>query len=353
MLKRLIAHQILKQKEKEKGKGSATTVHLRKDVLPARSELAEQLLIHLRNSFQNRSALGGVFEVPEENGAPVPAAQQSAVTDGDGFRFRPALLGYLKLLSDTAFVDLTVRATQTLRNAIAKQPLATGGFVVFVEYSDSDKDYLLTALLNTQARPSFDEDLNLVAANPLDFEHLRHGARIQLNDVEPNTEGVVQFFSQRVEGVSDYFVDFLGCQEMVRPDVQVRRIERVIEEYAKGFGLKKRKEVKERTYGYLKNRVDRKEAVSTRRLARAVAPDDSRRLHQRLRAEKNGIVGRFGTPSETVLKRFVRFMFNEDGLRLEFDIEPWMSRIRVNKAEKTVTIKSAPGGLIAALEKGA
>jgi nucleoid-associated protein YejK len=223
MLKRLIAHQIVKEK---KQKGAALT--LRKTVLPTTSNVADLLINQLNESFKIRNPFAGLFRTkdntPKET-TETPKETAEAPKKTTESAFRQSLLAYLMVDSDDAFVDFTTTVAGILSAEIGGQPLATGGYVVFAEYQASKDNYLLTALLTTQATPSFDEHLNLITTNPLDFEHLRHGARIRLKAVKSNREGVVQFISQSAEGVSDYFVEFLGCLPVLRPAAQgVKRL---------------------------------------------------------------------------------------------------------------------------------
>src|SRR6266481_5987227 len=113
---------------------------------------------------------------------------------------------------------------EVLKDEMSRQQLATGGYVVFAEYDATMTPFLLTAILSTQAQPSFDENLNLVANTTLDLDHLRHGARCRLEAVGENRDGVVHFISYRTAGVSEYFLDFIGCEAVTRPDVQAARL---------------------------------------------------------------------------------------------------------------------------------
>jgi nucleoid-associated protein len=353
MLKRLIAHQILKKKSK-----SLATLHLRDEVLPASSTLAKLLIEQLRESFQRLNPLAGVFR-SEDNAAgskktevlkdqtPAPKDKSAASKEKTDSVFRQDLLAYLALVSDKAFVDFTKAAMKILKDEMANEPLATGGYVVFAEYEVKREVFLMSALLNTMARPSFDKSLNLVPSNPLDFEHLRHGARIRLKGVKANDEGVVQFFSQRADGVSDYFVEFLGCNAVVRPKAQGHLLISALNSIP--VSDKTRKKLKEKTYSIWEEARRENRPMTLTEIAAAVSPEKAEKILGQLAAEENDLAGEFLPPPPPVMKQLVRFAFNGDGLRLEFDLNPWVNRVNVDD-DKTLTITKVPTELVEALK---
>lgn len=339
MLKRLIAHHIVKEKNK-----TAAALTARKTVLPATTDLADLLIDQLSESFKNRNPFAGLFRT---EGA-TPKETSEAATEKTDLAFRQSLIAYLEVNSDDAFVDFTTTAAGILRDEMAGQPLATGGYVVFAEYQAGNESYLMTALLTTKATPSFDKDLNLIATNPLDFEHLRHGARIRLKGVRANLEGVVQFASQRAEGVSDYFVAFLGCEPILRPAVQAQLLLGVVNSMK--LSESTRKKVKEGIVAQAGEARRENRTMTLTEIAGAAPVKDRPKVLSVLTDPKNGLAGEFYPPLPAVMKPFVRFAFNGAGLRLEFDLTPWANRIRVDD-QNTLTITKVPPELVKQLRE--
>lgn len=335
MLRRLIAHQIIK------GQLSSTAeLHLRVMGLPTESDLSGTLLQELREGFQRRNPFSGSFK---STGATQPRLQQM-------------LLRYLEQDSqESGFVSLTRDAMEVLKEEMITEPLSTGGYVVFAEYDFNDVPFLLIALLSTTANPTFDPELNLVASTSLDLDHLRHAARIRLLDVAENSPGVVQFISQRQDGVSEYFVNFIGCDAVARPSVQGNRLYTALEAWATDSHLEEQDkwELLGEAHSHWQQRRLEGRPMTLTALANDLNPDDPEPLLRHLAREDFQLAGEFSPPPPSVMKRFIRFSFHSGGLRLDFDRTRWENRISVNRENRTLTIRDVPEDLIAAIEERA
>ncbi len=332
MLNRLIAHRIIKEQHTNEA-----GLFLRATVLPAESELAAGLLAQLREAFQKRNPVAGIFES----------------TGGTSSRFQQLVIGSPGKRDEGAFITLTKQATQLLRDEMRRESLATGGYLVFAEYTAAAEPFLLIALLSTTAKPGFDESLNLVATKMPDLDHLRHGVRVRLSAVKDNADGVVQFVSQRIAGVSDYFAKFIGCKEIVRPDVQGRHLHTALVSWTTSNKMSEqhRNEFMEKAYAHWKECRREGNAMTLTALANALSPKDPSPLLQHLGKEEHHLAGEFSPPPPSVMKRFVRFAFNAQGLKLEFDRNEWENRVQLNARMRTLTIRDVPDELIAAFNE--
>ncbi len=332
MLKRLIAHQVTKEAH-----SNTAQLNLRQRVLPVDSSLAGNFLEQLRDSFQKRNPAGGLFKS----------------TGGTQPPFQQMVLRYLKSPQDKGFLRLSREGMTLLKEKMASEPLATGGYVVFAEYEANDEQFLLIALLSTMAKPSFDDSLNLVASTALDLDHLRHGTRIRMGRAKDNSEGVLQFISQKARGVSEYFVDFVGCEEVVRPEAQGRFLYTALDSWAQGSGFEDEQRGRFMAMAYEHWQECRREGrtITLTALANRLSPEEPEALLQHLGREEHQLAGEFSPPPPSVMKRFVRFAFNAHGLKLEFDRNQWENRVTVNPQAKTLTIADVPDDLIAAFKE--
>lgn len=331
-LTRLIAHQLVK----EAGTQTAT-LHDRKKVLPVESELAATFLDQLRDGFQKKNPVAGVFRS----------------TGGTQPPFQQLLLRYLHAPSNKSFVEFSKAATLVLKLEISKQQASSGGYVVFAEYKTNGDAFLLTGLLSTLANPNFDDSLNLVSSVALDMQHLRHGARIRLDRVKDNAEGVIQFISQQAKGVSEYFVDFIGCEEVTRSDVQGRQLHTALEQWAQKETLDEMQkgQLMSRAYTYWQECRRERRQMTLTALANVISPERSNALLRHLGNENLGLAGEFSPPPASIMKRFVRFAFNASGLKLEFDRNQWRDRVELNQERRTLTIREVPEELITAFRE--
>ena len=330
MLTRLIAHQLSKKAHETKA-----SLRLRNKVLPTDSSVASDLFEQLRDSFQRRNPVAGAF-----------------LTTGDTKpRFQQILNRYIEAGDEPGFVTFTTDAMGILRDEMATQQAATGGYVVFAEYEADNTKFLFAALLGTTAKPNFDKELNLIESPSLDLDHLRHGARVRFDKVGTNDNGVVLFISQKSSGASDYFVNFIGCEEITTPDQQGRHLYTALNSWANNqeFNEEQRGQLLQNAYSFWRECRDNNRAMTLTAIANALNPEDSAKLLKHLGAEANQLAGEFPAPAPSVMKRFVKFTFNKAGLKLEFDRNSWANEVKVNQKAKTLTITNVPDALITAL----
>jgi nucleoid-associated protein len=330
MLTRLIAHQISKKAHETTAK-----LRLRNKVLPIDSAVAADLFEQLRDSFQGKNPVAGAF----------------LTTGGTQPRFQQTLTRYIEEDDDAAFVAFTTDAMNILRDEMTNQQASTGGYVVFAEYEADNTKFLFAALLGTTAKPNFDKDLNLIESPALDLDHLRHGARIRFDKVEANENGVVLFISQKSSGASDYFVNFIGCEEIARPEEQGRNLYTALNAWANEKALTddQRGQLLQNAYTFWRGCRDNNQAMTLTAIANALNPQDSAALLKHLSTEANQLAGEFPPPPPSVMKRFVKFTFNKAGLKLEFDRNAWANEVKINPRAKTLTITNVPDELIRAL----
>ncbi len=322
MSSRLIVHQIVKDR------GSETTdLHLRASLLTSTTADAGALIDRLRLAITRGNPHAGRFTSPA--GAQPPLQQR--------------LLRYMRKQTDNEFVSFSRNAAGHLRNEMAKSGWATGGYIVFAEHKHGEETFLLVVLLSTHAQPSFDADLNLVSATTLDFAHMRHAARLRYSGVEQNEDSVVHFVSRNEKGVSDYFQDFLGCEELTDSSQQGRFLQSALRYMARDKGMNK-ETVMQQTYTYWKGCREAGKSMTVTALANLLAPDDPDPILEYLGDPKWGLAGEFSPPIPSIMKNFLKFAFDGKGLKIEFDRDDWLGNIRCT--DTTVTIRNAPASLI-------
>lgn len=230
---RLIAHRIHKIQHSR-----IATATLRPTLLSAASEITGDFMQALRTALTHKNPAAGRFA---RIAGTVPPLEQR-------------LLHYMGELNDAAFVAFSHEATELLAAKMQNEPLATGGYLVFAEYSHDGASMMLIAMLSTKAQPSFDADLNLVSSVMLDFEHLRYAGRIKQALVAANDDGVIHFVSRRPEEVSDYFRDFLGCEPLTDSTSQGHQLYAALAKFAahENHNRGQKEELLQRTHAYWK-----------------------------------------------------------------------------------------------------
>jgi nucleoid-associated protein len=260
---------------------------------------------------------------------------------------------YLEADTDSAFITFSREAMGVLRDEMTGQQAATGGYVVFAEFEADGTKFLFAALLGTTAKPNFDDNLNLIQSPMLDLDHLRHGARIRYDKISGNQDGVVLFISKEAKGASDYFVNFIGCEEIARPEVQGRILYTALQRWAEGqrYNDDQKSQLLQGAYSYWQDCRKNNQAMTLTGISNALSPNDPNALLAHLGAEAQGLAGEFPPPSTTVMKRFIKFSINKGGLKLEFDRSVWENNVRINASAKTLTITNLTEELVVAIKR--
>ena len=127
-------------------------------------------------------------------------------------------------MQEPAFVQFTENAMELLVNKVKTEPMAKGGFVLFLHYSYNDTHYLMVLLLSHKNVFNI-EDLDIEQLKAVDLETLRYAARIDLTkwsntllsdevaNEENNIQTYLNFIRGSAESVSRYFQDFIGCTD--------------------------------------------------------------------------------------------------------------------------------------------
>lgn len=330
MPSRLIAHQILKKQHEKQ-----TTCVLRENLLPAADPLAENFMQELRASIKNGNPAAGRFVRPA-GAKPV---------------FEQRLERYLTAATDAEFIAFSRDATELLATGMRTETAATGGYIVCAQYEHTNDAFLLIAVLSTKVQPSFDEKLNLISSDTLDFEHLRFAGRIRIAGVAGNEDGVVHFVSRRIEGLSDYFREFLGCEPLTDSTAQGMQLFTSLNKFAEGqrMSAEDRQSIMQQTHSYWHDCRKNDRAMTMTGLANYLRPNDPTVILKHLTEESSGLAGEFPPPPSKIMRRFVKFTFTQPGLKLEFDRNDWLDNITVR--ETSVTIRNAPTDLVRQLSE--
>lgn len=153
-------------------------------------------------------------------------------SEGEKARFIDLMESYLNEQQD--FYDFSTQSANVLKNEIEKYDLSETGYLVVCHYEYMGGRYLLVAVIPVSEHYSVDGDLNISAAQHLDTNKLQLAARIDLFDYQQNPEGnrYISFIKGRAgRKVSDFFLDFLGCQEGLNAKEQTQTLVQAVEDY--------------------------------------------------------------------------------------------------------------------------
>lgn len=325
----IVLHQLIKQADGESNKMECI---LRNELLPITPEV-EQMMLQLNQGYQNKAKAFGVFQ---ENSL---FAQQ---------------LNRL-LEQEVEFLGFSQYATKLLAEELSKYNFADSGTLILCQYNFLATDYLFIALLDSRHSMLVDEHLDIRRTEYLDITQFDIAARVNLTDlqVNANSNRYLTFIKGRVgRKISDFFMDFLGAEEGLNPQVQNQCLLQAVSDYCEQGDLNKEQTqaVKKQVFEYCKGQLAGGEDIELTELS-----DNLPRLNEQsfvafAEAQDYGLEESI-PPVRSALKTLTKFSGAGKGVTLSFDADLLNNRIHWDPVADVLTIKGLPPNLKDQLQK--
>jgi nucleoid-associated protein len=321
-----IRHAIVHLIDK-KPDGSPAALHARDSEL-ASSTAIENLLADLNESYNAKQGKAwGFFH--EESGA---------------YPFSGWLKAYLENESDfTAFSRLAVEHLQKL---MEESNLSTGGHVLFAHYQQGMTDYLAIALLHHSEGVAVTDALDVAPAKHLDLGQLHLAARINLSEWQNNRQSkqYISFIKGRNgKKISDYFRDFIGCQEGVDPPSETRTLLKAFSDFVESEDLPEDK-AREKTdvlVDYASAQARMGEPITLEELSGLIDEERPRAFFEHIRNKDYGLSPEI-PPDKRTINQFRRFTGRAEGLSISFEAHLLGSTVEYDEARDMLIIRQLP-----------
>jgi len=233
------------------------------------------------------------------------------------------------------FLSFSKAAGALLVSRMKDIPAATGGYFFAARFTEGDEDLLLVLMLHQERGHAIDDaTLTLKRSLNLQMEHLDLAARISISGWQAGRPEPVSLVRGRKE-VSDYFKNFIGLHEPRTNTEGTQKLKNFIEQWmdANKYSYSEKENVRERVLDYAKKRKD--EPVELNIISGLVDPD----RHEKFFTEANeaGLGAEFHIDRRS-LSPWVRVIFNDSDVKLNFAKRLLGKRVRYNKREKSVLI---------------
>ena len=236
------------------------------------------------------------------------------------------------------FLSLTNDCMTALRDRAGSQNLATGGYLLFADYINTGKRFLLVAMIKQRSGITM-QGLVPTSITELDLSKLHQVARVAFDRLclyekdpeEQQDTTYVAFVSPKGNRqAAGYFVEALGCQPGTPAAAAVKA---VFVETGEFFGARESirsrgREARERLRELLQRKVGAKEHVSLPEIAEAVRRcfplEEADRLSDEFVAylqsesRKVPVPAEFPVPKSAV-NRYTRFKYRGTQLTMEID----------------------------------
>lgn len=325
----IVLHQLVKHAENE-----TTTMEsvLRDELLTITPEV-EQMMLQLHQGYQNKGKAFGVF-------------QENSIFAQDLNRL---------LENEINFLNFSQQSTKLLAQELGKYNFADSGTLILCQYNFLATDYLFIALLDSRISMLVDENLEIRRTEYLDITQFDIAARINLTDlqVNANSNRYLTFIKGRVgRKISDFFMDFLGAEEGLNPQVQNQCLLQAVSDYCEQGELNKEQTqaVKKQVFEYCKGQLASGDEIALTELS-ANLPTLNERPFVTFTEEQDYGLEETIPPVRSALKTLTKFSGSGKGVTLSFNADLLNNRIEWNPLTDTLTIKGIPPNLKDQLQK--
>ncbi len=330
-----IRHAVIHSIDK-KPDGNPAILHLRDTELPL-TDVLENLLSDFNDAYNGKQSKGwGLFHA--ESGA---------------YPFSGWLKAYFEGKSD--FMQFSRDAVEHLTRLMEESNLSVGGHAMFVHYQQGLTDYLAIALLHQSTGVSLDQEMNVVAAPHLDFGHVHLAARVNVSEWQSNpaSKQYVSFLKSKTgRKVSEYFRDFIGCQEGVDSAGETRTLLKAFSDFVESEDLPEEsaREKTQTLVQYASSQAKMGQAVGLDELSTLLNEDRPGAFIEHLRAKDYGLSEEFPADKK-VLNKFRRFTGRAEGLSISFEQHLLGNKLEFDEHNGTLLIRNLPTQLLEQLKR--
>ncbi|MBL4765654.1 MAG: nucleoid-associated protein YejK [Colwellia sp.] len=290
-------------------------------------------------------------------------AEQTEVVNNDGdelatasvttARFVDLMESYLN--DQQSFYDFSTQAANTLKNEIEKYDLEETGYLIVCHYEYMGGRFLLVAVIPVSEHYSVDGELNISAAQHLDVNKLQLAARIDLFDYQQNASGnrYISFIKGRAgRKVSDFFLDFLGCEEGLNSKEQTQTLVQAVEDYVavNQLDATEKQQTRKELLSYCKEQKASSQDVSIQEVGKVIghtstdANGNEQDFYQFCQQQSYPLEESF-PHDQTVVNKITKYSGYGNGISLSFERSHFGQDVVYNPHNDSITIYKVPPNL--------
>ena len=332
MIKHITYHDLLK----EQGTTENVTVDLNPNELSV-VDSTNELLKQLMERYSSKAGKGyGVFE-----------------EDTDSYPASAILTDYIE--EENSFYQITERFMNVLKVESETQIFAKGGKVVFIHYTDNEKEYFLIAILSEKIG-FLAKNWDLTQDEFLNFENLRFAGRINLTDwqdTERSDENRYISFLKGQGEIAGYFKKFLGCDDVLVPKKETQAVIDYLEKFAaeQNLSVEAQTQLRNKADVYLTNLLENDdEGFILQTFANEIwadAPQDLIDSFENSGRESGYEISDGFVPYKRLLRSLRVYSHKDKHWSLSFDADAYNSGdINVDVRNRSITITNVPESLL-------
>lgn len=267
------------------------------------------------------------------------------------------LSGWLgKYLAGTEdFTEFSNVAVEHLTMLMEESNLSIGGNVLFCHYLQGMTDYLVIALAQEAETVLMTDGLTLMPIRRLDLDHIHLAARINLSEWKSNpaSRQYISFIKgKNGRRASEYFRDFIGCQEGVDGPGETRTLLKAFSDFVESEDLREEsaREKTNTSVSYAMAQAKLGEPLTHDELSEVLDDEQPKAFADFIRDKDYGLSDSLPSDKKT-LNKFRRFTGRIDGLSISFEQHLRGSKVELDEVVVTLTLRGLPTQLTDQLKR--
>ncbi|MFA3790496.1 nucleoid-associated protein YejK [Aliiglaciecola sp. SL4] len=310
------------------------------DVTPDIETLAQQI-----NQVFNQKPGKGVGSFIDQQSQTDDPADEDAVKGNDAFRTELLAM----IAQPDTFIDFSVASCEKLKKSMLEMATVETGFVIFSHYEFLATEYLMIALLNTKQHVEITEGLELTYSDHLDLAKMQLAVRIDLTQlkIQPEQNRYISFIKGRMgRKVSDFFMHFIGCEELVDIKQQNKQLLKTVDEFIASEQLDKEEQHQTRQIvsDYYKAKLEQGDDIQIEELSQSLPQEEGRNFVDFNQQAETPLESSFQA-DRSALKTLAKFSGQGGGISLSFDRALYGDRVQYDSNSDTLLIKGIPPNL--------
>ena len=309
-----VLHSIIHKIDK-KPDGSPAVLHYAGSEL-AENEVRDDLMHQFNESYNAKQGKAwGLFH-PESGAYPLNGWLAKYLAGGEDF------------------IGFSSSAVEHLTKLMEESNLSVGGHALFCHYQQGLTQYLVIALLQEAEAVTVADGLALASVRRLDLDHFHLAARINLSEWKdnPKSRQYISFIKgKNGRKASDYFREFIGCQEGVDGPGETRTLLKAFSDFVESEDLPKdsAREKTQALVSYSMAQAKLGEPVSLEELSELIDEDRPKAFYDHIRNKDYGLSPEIPADKRT-LNQF-RFTGRAEGLSISFEQRFWAPKLSSTK----------------------
>ncbi len=309
-----------------------------------------------QQSTKTTNFVDGLHTIYNAKGNKAYGSFSSMPSEGDSARFIDLMESYLT--EQQNFYAFSVQAANVLKNEIDKYDLEETGYFVICHYEYMGGRYLFVAVIPVSEHYSVDGELNISAAKHLDTTKLQLAARIDLFDYQnanrnngqennPSNRYISFIKGRAGRKVSDFFLDFLGCQEGLNAKEQTQTLVQAVEDYVAVNQLdpSEKQQTRKDLLNYCKEQKQSFQDVSIQEVGKVIETAGAEQdFYQFCQTQSYPIEESF-PHEQTVVNKITKYSGYGNGISLSFERSHFGEDVVYNPHNDSITVYKVPPNL--------